>query len=283
VAGWGIELQPRYGTDPVITLVGPPGAILEPTLRQRRRLADTLTSFDEEQWRHPSRCAGWSCRDVVVHLDNTNSFWAFSIAQGLAGEPTRFLATFDPVTSPARLVADAGELSSSEVLERFIASTDAFAAQLASLDEPGWSTVAEAPPGHVSISAVAHHALWDSWVHERDLLLPLGFTPAEEADEIAASLSYVAALNPALALCRGLSARGVFAIDAHEPDVSIVVEIDDPVTVRPGPADADLRLTGGAVDLLEALSVRQPLAQPIPPESAWMLGGLAETFDAVEP
>jgi hypothetical protein len=45
-------------------------------------------------------------------------------------------------------------------------------------------------------------------------------------------------------------------------------------------ADAELRLTGDAVELLEALSVRRPLAQPIPPASAWLIDHLATVFDA---
>ena len=27
---------------------------------------------------------------------------------------------------------------------------------------------------------LASHALWDGWVHERDIALPLGLTPPEE-------------------------------------------------------------------------------------------------------
>ena len=137
-----MQLNPRYGTDPLITLDGSPAAILEPAVRQRRRLAATVATLTDEQWAHPSRCDGWSSRDVIVHLDTTNSFWAFSIAQGLKGEPTQFLATFDPVASPAQMVADAGDVSADEVLDRFVASTDsahrpAHVARHRGLDGPG--------------------------------------------------------------------------------------------------------------------------------------------------
>ncbi len=277
-----MQLTPRYGAQPVITLDGPPAAIAGPLIRQRRRLATALASFTDEQWSHPSRCAGWSNRDVIVHLDSTNTFWSMSIAAGVHGEPTRFLATFDPVASPAQLVAGSGDVSTGEVLARFVASTDALVGLCSSLDHAGWSAAAEAPPGHVSVSAVAHHALWDSWVHERDVLVPLGLAPEPEADEVAACLRYVAALGPALALNRGAAGSGVLAIDATGPDVVVVVDIGDQVVVRAGAAGAptaELRLAGDAVELLEALSVRRPLSQLIPAESAWMLRGLSDTFD----
>jgi uncharacterized protein (TIGR03083 family) len=274
-----VQLNPRYGTDPLITLDCSPAAILEPAVRQRRRLAATLATLTDEQWAHPSRCDGWSSRDVIVHLDSTNTFWAFSIAQGLKGEPTQFLATFDPVASPAQMVADAGDVSTTEVLKRFVASTETLTDLLTSLDDDDWSVLAEAPPGHVSVSALTHHALWDSWVHERDVLLPLGITPEVEADEVAACLRYGAALAPAFAVNNGTHDHGVLAITVTDPDVSLVVDIGDHVVVRGGPAEADLELTGDAVDVLEALSIRRALDQAVPAEWAWMLSGLAETFD----
>lgn len=280
-----MQLTPRYGAQPVITLDGPPAAIAGPLIRQRRRLATALASFTDEQWSHPSRCAGWSNRDVIVHLDSTNTFWSMSIAAGVHGEPTRFLATFDPVASPAQLVAGSGDVSTGEVLARFVASTDALVGLCSSLDHAGWSAAAEAPPGHVSVSAVAHHALWDSWVHERDVLVPLGLAPEPEADEVAACLRYVAALGPALALNRGAAGSGVLAIDATGPDVVVVVDIGEQVVVRAGAAGAptaELRLAGDAVELLEALSVRRPLTQLIPADSVWMLRGLSDTFDVAD-
>ncbi len=274
-----MQLTPWYGTDPLVSLDGPPADIAEPVIRQRRRLAAALASFTDDQWTNPSCCEGWSSRDVVVHLDSTNAFWAYSITQGLRGEPTEFLATFDPVSSPAEMVAGAVALSAGEALERFVVSTEALITVLEGLDDKGWSTLAEAPPGHVAISTVAHHALWDSWVHERDILLPLGIVPDVEADEVTACLRYGAALSPSFALSRGREPRGVLAVAVTDPDVGFVVEVGDRVAVRDGPADADVELTGDAIELLEAISIRRPFAQQVPDEWAWMVSGVAETFD----
>ena len=277
-----MQQTPRYGADPVIVLDGSPADVLEPVARQRRRLAAVVASFTDEQWARPSRCAGWSNRDVIAHLDTTNGFWVFSIASGLRGEPSRLLLGFDPAATPAQLVAASDGVPTGQVLEQFLASTDALLDVLTSLDDAGWSTLAETPAGHLSVSAVAHHALWDSWVHERDILLPLGEAPDEEADEIAASIRYVAALSPAMVLNRGAAQRGAFAIHVTDPDLQVVVDVGDEVLVRSGEADVELTLTGDAVALLEALSVRAPLDQPVPPAASWMVSGLAEAF-AAEP
>ncbi len=274
-----MQLAPLYGPEPVIDLDGAPSDVAAPTIRQRRRLVEALTTFDEDQWAHPSRCDGWTARDVILHLDTTNGFWTYSIMTGLAGKPSRVLTTFDPVASPAQMVAGEGDIAPGTVLERFIASTDRLEQLLRSLDDDGWTVLAEAPPGHITVSALVHHALWDSWVHERDILLPMGIAPDEESDEIVAGLRYVAALGPALAIGHGMSKQGRFGVDATGPDASFVVEIDDRVHVRGRADETELRLHGNAVELLEALSVRRELAQTVPAGSAWMLRGLLDTFD----
>jgi len=94
----------------VLVLDGNPADIAGPVVRQRRRLAETWSGFSETEWANPSRCEGWSSRDVILHLDSTNTFWSFSITQGLAGAPTEFLTTFDPVVTPADLVVAAGNV-----------------------------------------------------------------------------------------------------------------------------------------------------------------------------
>src|SRR5437762_168616 len=94
-------LTPSYGGPPSITIDGSPGDVLAPFVRQRTRLGEVLGGFDEAQWAASSRCDGWSVQDVVNHLVIVNGFWELSIREGLAGNPTRYLATFDPAASPA--------------------------------------------------------------------------------------------------------------------------------------------------------------------------------------
>lgn len=255
-----------------------------PLLRQRRRLGERLGALDDEAWATPSRCEGWTVRDVVDHLVSTNGFWALSVGAGRAGEPTQVLEGFDPVATPAALVAGGGEASPAEVLAAYVESTEAFATALAGLDGEGWEAVGEAPPGHVSLRSVALHALWDAWIHERDVLVPLGLEQDLVDDEVAASLRYAAALGPGLLAMHGSERPGWVAVQATDLDLQVVVELGPTAVVRTtsaasAPPDGAVVLRGPAVGLVEALSFRGPFPEALDPDSAWMFGGLAEAFD----
>ena len=271
-------LTPRYGPTAIIALDGDPTAIAQPCIRQRRRFLAMIQDLDEDEWIHPSRCDGWSSRDVAAHLASTNAFWEFAIRSGIDGSPTEMLATFDPVATPARMVADS-TWSTDEIVETFATSSESLARLLLELDATDWTAQAEAPPGHLGVSAVVHHALWDSWIHERDIALPLGRTPPVESDEVIASLRYVAALTPALAIAAGASGTAEFDVAASDPDARFHVEIGTDVLVTAATVGSEFALTGSSVDLLEALSFRQPLEQAIPQELDWAFAGLATAFD----
>ena len=209
-----------------------------------------------------------------------NRFWAMSIAAGRDGEPTRVLAAFDPVATPAAMVEGVRSLTSATVLAHFVESNEAIAESVAGLDEGGWSMLGEAPPGHIPLRAVALHALWDAWIHERDIALPLGFAPLEADDEIAACLRYAAVLSPAFAISQGSTRPGSIVVEATHPDVRVVVDVSDTILVHDGAAAHEaLHLTGPAVALLEALSYRAPMPDPVGDGPMWLLHGLAEVFD----
>lgn len=274
-----MQLTPVYGPEPILVLHHPPADVVGPAIAQRRRLAATVATFTDEQWTHASRCDGWTNRDVVAHLDGTNAFWGASISAGRRGEPTRLLERFDPLATPAQMVESSRGLPPRAVLESFTRSTEGLVALLESLTDDDLAATAEAPPGHLGMGAVVHHALWDSWIHERDVMIPLGLTPVTRNDEVAACLRYVAALGPALAARRG-AGSGTLAIEVSDPTLSILVEVDDHVAVRDGRGAADVRLTGDAVEIVEVLSMRRPSPWSIPADQEWMLAGLAEAFDA---
>jgi uncharacterized protein (TIGR03083 family) len=274
-----MQLSPRYDGPPrlIIDLTDDPSV---PLLRQRARLADQASSFGPDEWATPSRCGGWTVQDVLAHLVGVNQFWALSISAGRAGRPTRYLTSFDPVSTPAQMVEGMRGQTSDEVLAALVRTNQELAESIDGLDASSWATcLAEAPPGHIALRALALHALWDAWVHERDVLLPLGHAVAEEPDEIVGSLRYAAALGPAILMAAGEARTGSFVVDVSDPAERFVVDVGTSVVVHDGDApDGALCLTGPAVDLAEALSVRRPL--PIDPahDDAWILGGLQAAF-----
>lgn len=278
-----MQLAPRYDGPAVLRIDGSPGDPSIPLVRQRRRLAALLAQLDDAQWATPSRCAGWSVRDVVVHLIGVDGFWVHAITSALAGEPTRHLTAFDPVATPAAMVAAAPVEPPAVLAERLADGVEALAATVAGLDAEQWALPSEAPPGHLALAATARHALWDAWIHERDIVLPLGLTPVHEPDEVRASLEYAVGLGPAFLATSGRAERtGALAVVATDPEVRLAVEVGDVVVVRPGDAPAGTPcLEGPAVDLVEALSFRGPFPRELAAEDRWLLGGLGEVFDQV--
>jgi uncharacterized protein (TIGR03083 family) len=275
-----MQLQPRYGDDPILAVETTLDDVSVPMLRQRRRLAELLGTLDDDQWSAPTRCAGWSVQDVIAHLVGTNRFWTASITAGRAGTPTQILATFDPVATPAAMVDAVRSWSAAEALDQYVQTTDTLAGAIAGIDDVEWSsTLAEAPPGHVALRAVALHALWDSWVHERDIALPLGIDAVEIPDEVAACLHYAAALGPAFLASTGSTRRGLVRVVATEPDVDIIVEVGPNVVVRDPIGDNIApTVSGRAVDVVEGLSFRSEFPS-VPDDAQWMMGGLAEVFE----
>jgi uncharacterized protein (TIGR03083 family) len=274
-------LKPRYDGPPIISIAGEPGDQLVPVTRQRRRFETMLAGFGDDDWSSPTRCESWTVQDVVAHLVGVNAFWHASVRAGLAGTPTRMLAGFDPATTPDLMVAPMRELAPKETLAQFVSSNDAFLGVIAELDESGWATLAESPPGHVPIRLLAAHALWDSWIHERDVALPLGLNPPVEQDEVGSCLRYAAALSAGFAIEAGNALAATFAVEATEPAVCCVLEVGERVILRDDTAPREVPcLRGDAMTLVEALSVRAALPAPAPPEWLGLLEGLATAFTA---
>ncbi|MFZ6005192.1 MAG: maleylpyruvate isomerase family mycothiol-dependent enzyme [Actinomycetota bacterium] len=275
-----MQLTPRYDSSPVLRVDTPFADPAIPLLRQRRRLAALLDDLSPSDWVRPSRCDGWTAKDVIAHLVGTNRFWTYSIKSGLEGNPTQLLATFDPVATPAQMVEGTRAQEAAAVLDELVETTEEMAAALAGVEGEAWAITAEAPPGHVSLRAVVLHALWDSWIHERDVLIPLGDDTVEEADEVVGCLTYSAAIGPALLAAGGSTRPGSLAIDATEPSLQLTVELGATAVVRAGAGDAGVPcISGRAVDLVEGLSFRAPLDHGLGTEHEWMLEGLAEVFD----
>jgi len=279
-----MKIRPRYGSNPLITYEGDPAAVATPTVRQRLRLARTLAGFGSQEWEAPSRCAGWTNRDVVVHLASASRFWVHSISQARRGTPSQVLADFDPVATPAGLVAGAGNPPPAEALDAYVTSTHTLADLLGSLTSDEWAMPGESPLGHVSVSAVVRHALWDAWVHERDITLGVGLVPAVEADEVDAALRCAAALGPALGILLGDlgDQRLAATVTTQDPTIGFTIKVDRAVRVTADIAPAvPVAVHGRAVDVLDGLSLRAPLH--LEPEWHWLTAGLARSFQARPP
>lgn len=184
-------LRHYYGDESQLLVVDPTLTdLVEPWRRHRKRFAGALESLTDAQWQAPSRCDRWTNRDVVGHLVDVDAFWRFSVTMGRAGQPSHVLRDFDPADTPRSLVDAMADRSTREVFASFVANGDALLDTIDSLGDQEWGVICESPIGHVDVRVLLAHALWDSWLHERDIFVGLGLVPPTEPDELAVATWY---------------------------------------------------------------------------------------------
>jgi uncharacterized protein (TIGR03083 family) len=275
-----MKLAPRYAGPTILTIAGAPNDQLQPFTRQRRRLLTMLADLSDEQWSVASRCKGWTVRDVAAHLAGVDAFWLGSMVAGLTGAPSRWLPGFDPAATPPVMVDQMDALSADEVLNQLVSATEPLLDAVAGLTDEQWCMTAESPVGHVPIRLMVQHALWDCWIHERDIAIPLGVAPTVMADEVTSCLQYAAAVSPAVGMGVGKAWMTTLAIEATDPAVRFVLDVGESVSVRDGPVEGLPCLRGDAVALVETLSLRAPMPSSTPSEWTSLLTGLATAFEA---
>jgi uncharacterized protein (TIGR03083 family) len=153
--------------------------------RQRHRFAAVLAGFTAGDWAARTRCADWSAHDVVRHLCDCNA--------SLGGADHRLLdpaAGFDPRTSPRRWPALLASESPGASLARFLDTTRDLLALARDRLDRGQRYDVRLPYGPMDWTVLVLHGLWDSWLHERDILLPRGREHPTDADATGYATAY---------------------------------------------------------------------------------------------
>lgn len=159
---------------------------------QRTRLLDVLRRLDPDDWTRPTRCEAWNVTSVIGHLLVVDRFFVLTFDNALSGaEPTRFLTGFDPSSSTDDLVAAEIGRPVPELLEQFATGTAALAETVGRFDDTTWEHRAESPMGHLPAHQLLAHAVWDSWLHERDITVPAGTAPDPDPDEVRAATAWM--------------------------------------------------------------------------------------------
>jgi uncharacterized protein (TIGR03083 family) len=148
-----------------------PDHLLEVFGEQRRRFVAVLRGFGPDDWAAPTRCADWSAHDVVRHLCDGNAIATAAGPDDGTLDPT---AGFDPrITPRGRLTPSAGE-SPEATLRRFETTTEKALALLRTRLTQGRRFDLRLPYGPMDWTVFVLHGFWDSWLHERDVLLARG-------------------------------------------------------------------------------------------------------------
>jgi uncharacterized protein (TIGR03083 family) len=252
-----------------------PGGCLAAFAAHRRRFATLVGTLDGQALAAPSRCSEWTVADVLRHCNDVTE-WRHKLWVGESP-----FESFHPATTPAEWVARSRQVPDVEVRNRFEVASAEMAAEVEDAPPPQWGQPAISPAGRLPWWMSVMHLFFDSWVHERDVMVPLGLELPEEPREIEAVLGWVLALSgifmpPTEAVVAGmqLSVRGrrdVTVTPDRIPDRE-QAESDTPVVVVDGPRP----------ELIDALSGRGSLRDVATgsAETIGALGRLAEYLEA---
>jgi uncharacterized protein (TIGR03083 family) len=207
-----------------------PGHLLEVFGEQRRRFAAVLQEFGQSDWEAPTRCAGWSAHEVVRHLcDGT----ALGAGVGPDDRTLDLTAGFDPRTTPHRwLTASAGEPPEA-TLGRFVTATEEMIALLRARLAQHRRFDVQLPFGPMDWTVFVLHGFWDSWLHERDVLLPRGTDHPTDGEATGYAAAYGVFIAAAVASMFGDPVRhklalsgdggGVYDLDSRDGAVTLTV------------------------------------------------------------
>lgn len=158
---------------------------------ERAALIDDLAHLDDEQWREPSLCEGWTVHDVVAHLVGTARTTRLGFVAGLVR------ARFDFHRQNARGVERERGASPQETLERL--------RQVASRRST--------PPAPLDSRLV------EEVVHGEDIRRPLGLSRSYPQEAVVRSLRLQARTPAAFGGAKELTAR--LRLTATDADLSI--------------------------------------------------------------
>jgi uncharacterized protein (TIGR03083 family) len=160
-----------------------PLEVLGALSRLRTRFMQCIDALPRDSAETPTRCNEWRVVDVVNHLADTTGWASDAISAAAEGRHSDlFGAGFDVRATPKALTdAVARDLDS--------ARARLHAAMAANLGQVGEvvalrDRMTDTPLGPQPFPVAALHVLWDTWLHERDLLLPLGVEVPEHEDEV---------------------------------------------------------------------------------------------------
>jgi uncharacterized protein (TIGR03083 family) len=199
-----------------------PEHLLEVFGEQRRRFVAVLQGFGPDDWAAPTRCADWSAHDVVRHLCDGN---AIAAGAGPDDHTLDITAGFDPRITPCGWLTASADESPDATLTRFVATTEEVLALLRARLAQNRRFDIRLPYGPMDWTVLVLHGFWDSWLHERDVLLARGTGHPTDDDATVYAAAYGLFIAAAVAsmfgdqvqekLTLGGDGGGVFDLDTR--------------------------------------------------------------------
>lgn len=227
-----------------------PGRLLDVFGRQRQRFTAVLREFCPGDWTARTRCAEWSAHDVVRHLcDGTMKLAAI----GPDDRTLDLSAGFDPRVTPRSWPAVSASESPCATLARFVASTDDMLAVARGRLAQGSSFPVHLPYGTVDWTVLLLHGFWDSWLHERDILLPRDREHPTDGGATRYATAYGLFMAAAVAAMTGRPVQQNLTLSGHGGGVydldsrgAVTLTVTAAVTAGPPAAETADALAGRA-------------------------------------
>jgi uncharacterized protein (TIGR03084 family) len=154
-------------------------AVVEALTEQHAELDQLLSSLDDEGWQRPSRCAGWTVADVVLHLAQTDELAAASVEGRYSDAVAELAAAMTPTASVDegvdRMVARERGLPPPVLEARWRGSAAHLRALLHAADprrRVPWIT------SEMSPRTLATTRLAEAWIHTGDVAVAFDAVPA---------------------------------------------------------------------------------------------------------
>jgi uncharacterized protein (TIGR03083 family) len=251
------RVQQYYGADGApFGVPTEPAQVAVAWRSQRARLRGWFAGLDEDAWRGPTRCSEWDVTQLAQHLASGAQFLGYTLHKADKGEPTSLLADFDAQATPGAAAQVFAGLSADELLAQLEAMDANVERQLDGLTGEGWHAPAEAPMGRVPAYVSLNHFLFDSWVHEHDLMLPTGQQPLLDPREATVVATYVLALAGLAATQESPEPRSL-RVHLTDLDLHLAVEMADGSSrVAPGRSDGPVSAAGTAASVVDVATGR---------------------------
>jgi len=175
-----------------------------------------------------------------------------------------------PFASIPRIHAELSECPPVELLERFRAAADLRRAELATMDDAAFATPCMTPVGPGTYGRFMAIRVFDCWVHERDVRVPLGL-PGDDSgpeaemaiDEVRGSLGYIVGKRIGLPDGMGIAfeltgpvhdrlfvqvdGRAAVVDTLAAPDVTVTTDSLTFMLLACGRIDPDAAIAGGRI------------------------------------
>ncbi len=217
-----------------------------------------LLDLEDSDWETQSLCPDWNTKGVVTHLAGIENL--------LLGWIPKSAEEWPPFPKMAEFETDADGLNVNELRDLTLSIINQRRQELAAIDDSTWDLECMTPVGPGTYGRFMNVRVFDFWVHQRDVTIPLGIETIDSGihaeialDEVHGSLGYIAGkkigLEDGMSIAfhlHGSLERSLFAV--VDGRASVVEQLDDPTIVVEADSRSFVMLACGRIDPQEEIN-----------------------------